>query len=782
VFVEDAAVVHVFDTQIRNNSAAGRRGLAGGGLFTLGTTYLRNATIAGNHAPSGQGVDAFNGGDLIYVLPAPIGSHVDGVFVCGEQLCPDPEDPFVLVPCSKQSCSNATWLQHRSLANLPQGPIDESIPTQCNPGFYGDSTEPASQSSALCSGVCPAGFVCPDRSTVHPQPVPIGFYSSKGATEPSGCAVGSYGIASLPPKNRTSQAAACALCPLSSTTVATGSNSSDDCVCELDFFRNLSRLDQTAFCISCPLGFDCRDGNIGTTTTSANVSSGFWRPSVTAIASRPCPHAATCLGGASAAYTLANETATCKAGFSGTYCTQCVDAAAYLDTSRLECRPCAQAVRFYGGGVLGGTAAVTLIVLVIVGRLAGKSPRALQPDSTARRCSIECVKSACATLLPLSAGAKAISSYGERLLDAPLIARIREASAATTLPVKLKICLGLYQLIAQFGDVYQIRYPADYQSASSTALAPLRGNLFSWVPGLHLQCFGVRTIESVLALYVAFPLGVALLAAAATYARHRTVLPALPFLLRWTYLLYPAVSSKGFQVLGRCDCFSKLDNTTDCFLPADYSHVCPTEYAEPGLRARAYLAVALYGIGVPLSYALLLHSARHAIRGDAETPLAKALFFLHKAFRADSLWWPLVEAWRVLLLTGVLALVQPGSLLQLFCAVIVAVSYNVLHIWTTPYKQPGNNFLAMGASTALIFNLLSSLGVQFNAKNEGGDAIDPRLLSIVLFAAGSSILGITLVVFLAALRKRRVPPASLAPSLHEPLVNEVRGSEAPVMR
>ena len=91
-----------------------------------------------------------------------------------------------------------------------------------------------------------------------------------------------------------------------------------------------------------------------------------------------------------------------------------------------------------------------------------------------------------------SAGAKAVSSYCKRLVEAPLVIQICEASAATTLPVKLKICLGLYQLIAQFGDVYQIRYPADYESASSTALAPLRGNLFSWIPGLHLRCFGVR--------------------------------------------------------------------------------------------------------------------------------------------------------------------------------------------------------------------------------------------------------------------------------------------------
>ena len=84
-----------------------------------------------------------------------------------------------------------------------------------------------------------------------------------------------------------------------------------------------------------------------------------------------------------------------------------------------------------------------------------------------------------------------------------------------------------------------------------------------------------------LLFYVFFPLGVATLVVAAAYARHLTIVPALPFVLRWTYLLYPAVSSKGFQVLGGCDCFSGLDNRTLCFLPADYS------YGADGARSTA---------------------------------------------------------------------------------------------------------------------------------------------------------------------------------------------------
>ena len=216
-----------------------------------------------------------------------------------------------------------------------------------------------------------------------------------------------------------------------------------------------------------------------------------------------------------------------------------------------------------------------------------------------------------------------------------------------------------------------------------------------------------------------------------------------------------------------CDCFRNIDGSAECFLPADYSYSCPSEHVDAKLRALALAAVAFYGAGVPLLYAGLLHAARHAIRHGSPTPLSASMGFLHAAFQPDSLWWPLVEALRVLLLTGVLSLVDPGSLLQLFCALAFAISYNVLHIWTTPYRQPDNNFLAMGASTALIFSLLSSLGVQINAKY-GGDAIDPRLLSAILFASGSLIFVVTLLIFFAALRRRHTRTSTVW--LREPLV------------
>ena len=109
-------------------------------------------------------------------------------------------------------------------------------------------------------------------------------------------------------------------------------------------------------------------------------------------------------------------------------------------------------------------------------------------------------------------------------------------------------------------------------------------------------------------------------------------------------------------------------------------------------------------------------------------------------------------------MSGALALVEPGTLLQLFCGVVSAVCFTVLQIWSAPFRMPSNNFLAFSADTALVLHLLGSLGVQFNAKYDA-QAVDPTLLSVVLFAAGTIIIVLTLLPFLAALPRMRRPPA-----------------------
>ena len=106
-----------------------------------------------------------------------------------------------------------------------------------------------------------------------------------------------------------------------------------------------------------------------------------------------------------------------------------------------------------------------------------------------------------------------------------------------------------------------------------------------------------------LLLYALVPLGIVILTFSCVGLRHRSLVPALPFVLRLTFFFYPAVSSKGFQTLAPCDCFRMVNDSKLCFLPADYSVEC-VEYdafgfghhAPPNLLVLGLSAAVLFGL------------------------------------------------------------------------------------------------------------------------------------------------------------------------------------------
>ena len=121
------------------------------------------------------------------------------------------------------------------------------------------------------------------------------------------------------------------------------------------------------------------------------------------------------------------------------------------------------------------------------------------------------------------------------------------------------------------------------------------------------------------------------------------------------------------------------------------------------------------------------------------------------------LWWPLVDASRAFVLTGFLALVEPGTLLQLFCGVVFALCFTSLQSFSAPYRMETNNFLAYIANVAIVLNLLGSLGAQINATYYAR-AVNSTLLSVVLFVAGTGTLVLTLLPLCASLRRGRQQP------------------------
>ena len=736
---------------------------------------------------------------MFYKFPTPPGSYLPNDYVCQQNKCQQP-------PCG-QIC-NFTKFSGVRMANLSLV-SDEAIPLHCTLGHWcngnrtgacpaGVSGDGTNFSDASCGGECPLGAYCPEAS-VAKLLCPGGSYGDRTALKdqdecracPAGswcaggdrflCANGTYN-----PKPRQHNLGACIACEVRSrtTTRREGSTSIDDCVCDPFTMRDLSTANES-FCVDPPAGFAGADV-LGTSTLTVHVEQGYWRPSKFATAAHPCPLHGTCAGGDSPANFSLDDASLCRDGFKGPYCTDCVEAFHYVSISRhsTECRPCEAAHNFFGFVALACVGAVAAVVIGFVLRAFCRPQRVaatplLQPlqlqQASTETTTLPGIAPPAATrgvrarlgdvwrrlTSAVRDGVGDLAAVCRRISTLPLVLRLRAASEATAFPNKLKICLGVSLIAAQIGDVYQIRYPPSYQSLSHRLFAPLRGELFGWIPGLRLSCIGIERLVHELVLYTLLPVALVAPALAISWCYRRSLVPALPFVLRFTYVVFPIISSKGFQALAECDTFHNVDGSELRLLPSDWHVECPIN---GGLMTAAWLAILLYGVGVPLLYAQLLWRCRDAILSSKPDALSRSLAFLHSSLHPSALWWPLIEAARALILTGFFALLMPGSITQLLCGLMAAISFLVLQIWCAPYELPSSNFLAV-ASAGLALQFVTSLGVQVNSQT-GHDYVNGTLLSIGLYVAAFAVIVFTLISFLAS-RSLRIDSSSLRMALHD---------------
>jgi hypothetical protein len=150
-----------------------------------------------------------------------------------------------------------------------------------------------------------------------------------------------------------------------------------------------------------------------------------------------------------------------------------------------------------------------------------------------------------------------------------------------------------------------------------------------------------------------------------------------------------------------------------------------------------------------------VHERRSLGGGAPPTALSRALHFLSRDYEPRAFAWELVEVARKITITGFLALVDPGSLLQLYVGVGVALCILILQLYATPYRSLSDNFLSMLSASALMLTLLGSLGIQLTE-------LTPDLSLLGLAQAGLSkdggsfgfiifvLIGAALVVLLVA--------------------------------
>ena len=215
---------------------------------------------------------------------------------------------------------------------------------------------------------------------------------------------------------------------------------------------------------------------------------------------------------------------------------------------------------------------------------------------------------------------------------------------------KVKMTISFYQIVSQLTAVYSIDYyPPEYERILD-AFRVFNLHLFAWLPGLHSTCLGLPSLLSQLLFAMLAPILVALIAVLVVQLRRSPLESALPFLLYWSFLVYPSVSSRGFRALAPCDCFEYVgaNESQTCFLRTDYEELCHSEAISSaknaGVVAAAWLDIIIYALGVPLAYAALLFGQR--------TALDEALNFLTKDYEPHARWWELVEVAKKLVFTG----------------------------------------------------------------------------------------------------------------------------------
>jgi hypothetical protein len=112
----------------------------------------------------------------------------------------------------------------------------------------------------------------------------------------------------------------------------------------------------------------------------------------------------------------------------------------------------------------------------------------------------------------------------------------------------------------------------------------------------------------------------------------------LPLILAVTFLLVPSTSTRIFKTF-LCDRFAYDDSgQMRRFLHDDLRLSCD-QYEYTLTRYTAQVALALWPIGVPVLYFLLLWASKDAILTGKSTKLSSATAFLWGDYQASAWWW-----------------------------------------------------------------------------------------------------------------------------------------------
>jgi hypothetical protein len=124
----------------------------------------------------------------------------------------------------------------------------------------------------------------------------------------------------------------------------------------------------------------------------------------------------------------------------------------------------------------------------------------------------------------------------------------------------------------------------------------------------------------------------------------------LPLTLVVTFVLVPATATRIFKTF-LCEALEVSSIVTRRYLHDDLYLDCDSHEYDM-TRTSALVMLAIWPVGTPLLYTVLLWASRDALRSRTPTPLSRATAFLWSDYKLRASWWEPLEMCRKLALTG----------------------------------------------------------------------------------------------------------------------------------
>eukprot|EP00966_Prymnesium_polylepis_P108484 2511345-Prymnesium_polylepis.1 len=160
----------------------------------------------------------------------------------------------------------------------------------------------------------------------------------------------------------------------------------------------------------------------------------------------------------------------------------------------------------------------------------------------------------------------------------------------------------------------------------------------------------------------------------------------LPLVLGLTFLVVPSVSMRIFRTF-LCEPIKYSEGEVRRYLKADLTLSCDAaDYEEA--RNSAFMFIAVWPVGIPLLYAVLLWANRRELVKDNPTLLTQATAFLWGDYKGNAFYFEPLEMCRKLILVGwVLVIRDEAEQARVLVALFVSITFFGFRLTLRPLKR-----------------------------------------------------------------------------------------------